>query len=140
MYQATMEIIQEFDRANIKYDVVDNQDEGYSFVDARFKADTGAVVSIKFISKDDENDFEVRAFSLAHIPDDKLYGALELINRQNRKFRYVKFVLDDDGDVNLEYDLPVKGANVGPCAVEMFIRFMRIIDEALPDFMHLIWG
>ena len=31
---ATMEIIQEFDSANIKYDAVDNQDANYSYVAA----------------------------------------------------------------------------------------------------------
>ena len=140
MYQATLEIVREFDRVNIKYDVVDNQDDGYSLVDAGFRACTGTHVSVKFISNDDDNDFEVRAFSLAHVPDEKLSGALKLVNEQNRKYRFVKFVIDNDGDINLEYDMPMKSTSIGPCAAEMFIRFMKIIDEALPDFMRFIWG
>ena len=130
MYQATMEIIQEFDNANIKYDAVDNQDANYSYVAA----------SIKFISNDDDGDAEVRAFSLAHIPDERLAGALKLVNELNRRFRYVKFVIGEDNDVNAEYDLPLRNANIGPCATEMFIRCMKIIDVALPELMHLIWA
>lgn len=127
---ATMEIIQEFDSANIKYDAVDNQDANYSYVAASFK----------FISNDDDGDVEVRAFSLAHIPDERLAGALKLVNELNRRFRYVKFVIGEDNDVNAEYDLPLRNANIGPCATEMFIRCMKIIDVALPELMHLIWA
>ncbi len=140
MYQATVAISQEFDRANIKYQLTDDQDEGYSYVEASFKSKAGTVVLVKYISRDNDNDYAVRVFSLAHIPDEKIEDALKLINAKNRKFRYVKFVLDDDGDVNMEYDLPMKGGNLGPCAVEMFIRFVKIIDEVLPEFMHLIWA
>ena len=49
---ATMEIIQEFDSANIKYDAVDNQDANYSYVAASFKSKANMVVSIKFISNE----------------------------------------------------------------------------------------
>ncbi|MDD7367892.1 MAG: YbjN domain-containing protein [Clostridiales bacterium] len=140
MYQATMEIIQEFDSANIKYDAVDNQDANYSYVAASFKSKANTVVSIKFISNDDDGDAEVRAFSLAHIPDERLAGALKLVNELNRRFRYVKFVIGEDNDVNAEYDLPLRNANIGPCATEMFIRCMKIIDVALPELMHLIWA
>lgn len=96
-------------------------------------------VPIKFISNDD-SDVEVRAFSLAHISDERLAGALKLIDEQNLRFRYVKFVIDKDNDVNAEYDLLQRNENVGSCAAEMFIRFMRIIDDALPELMHLIWA
>lgn len=140
MYRATVEICQEFDEANIKYDVVDNQDAGYSYVAASFKSKANTVVSIKFISNDDDSDVEVRAFSLAHIPDERFAGALKLVNELNRRFRYVKFVIGADNDVNAEYDLPLRNTNLGPCATEIFIRSMKIIDEALPELMHLIWA
>ncbi len=114
MYRATLEICQEFDEANIKYDVVDNQDAGYSYVSASFKPKANTVVSIKFISNDDDSDVEVRAFSLAHIPDERLAGALKLVNELNRRFRYVKFVIGEDNDVNAEYDLPLRHGDIHP--------------------------
>ena len=140
MHQATMEICQEFDRVKIKYDVVDNQDRDFSYVDANFKSERGTIVSIKFVSEDDDADVQVRAFSLAHVPDERLGDVLKVINNLNCKYRFVKFLIDRENDVALECDLPMNNANIGPCATEMFIRSMKIIDEALPEIMRAIWA
>ena len=140
MHQATMEICQEFDRVKIKYDVVDNQDRDFSYVDVRYKAKTGAIVSIKFVSEDDDADVQVRAFSLAHVPDERFGDVLKVINNLNCTYRFVKFLINRENDVALECDLPMNNANIGPCATEMFIRSMKIIDEALPEIMRAIWA
>lgn len=140
MHQATMEICQEFDRVKIKYDVVDNQDRDFSYVDARYKAKTGAIVSIKFVSEDDDADVQVRAFSLAHVLDERFGDVLKVINNLNCTYRFVKFVIDRENDVAMEYDLPMNNASIGRCATEMLIRSMKIIDEVLPEIMHAIWA
>ena len=43
-------------------------------------------------------------------------------------------------ELRAEFDMPIRTDNVGPVAVEIFIRFMQIIDKALPILMKAIWA
>ena len=81
----------------------------------------------------------MRVFGLIHVNEDARPRVLKACNAVNRKFRYVKFVLDDDGDVNVEYDCPVSGSNPATSAREMVIRFADIVDQAYPDLMRAIY-
>ena len=65
---------------------------------------------------------------------------LEALNALNVKYRYVKFCCDNDGDVNIEYDYPVRSENPENSAEEIVIRFVKIIDDAYPQLMHALWN
>ena len=137
MFKATQAIKDEFDRVGIKYRVV--EDEKRCIVEAGFKSDAGTSVRVQFISRDDDNDVAVRAFSLASVPESKVPAVTKLANDSNLKYRYIKFVVDNDNDFNAEYDFPVRCENIGPACGEIFVRFMKIIDEVLPAVMKEIW-
>ena len=62
-----------------------------------------------------------------------------MINRLNSQYRFAKFVLDDDLDVIVQYDLPLRGNNVGECALEMAVCFVKVIQQAYADLMRTIW-
>ena len=49
-------------------------------------------------------------------------------------------MVNKDNDLRVEFDLPIRTDNVGPVAVEMFVRFMQLIDKALPVLMKAIWA
>lgn len=138
MYKATEEIRKAFEERGLKFRV--NEGEKTCSVEAGFKSGAGVNVKIRFISTDDENDVAVRAFQIVSVPEAKRDEVLKKVNELNTQYRYAKFTIDDDGDINVEYDMPVKGANVGECALEMFLRFMKIIDQALPQIMKVIWA
>ena len=60
----------------------------------------------------------------------------------NHKVRFAKFVLDNDGDINVEYDFPLKSSDdcVGEIAFEIFVRMMQILDEHYSIFMKAMYS
>ena len=98
---------------------------------------------ISFASSDDDSDVAVRAFSIVrNVPDNKRAAVLEALNEANRRFRYFKFTLDKDGDVNADFDIPVRTpmSSVGDIAHELLVRSMDIFDKVYPDLMKAMWA
>ena len=95
---------------------------------------------IQFISNDDDDDVAVRVFSLLNLDESNREKLLPTINELNEQYRFVKFVCDSDGDLNLEYDFPVNGSNPAESATEMVARFVNIINEVYPVFMRKLWS
>lgn len=138
MFQATRQISDAFTEKDLKFRVEENDQRSY--LEAGFNGDNVKGVKVRFISTDDDNDVAVRAFRIVSVSADKLPKVLKALNDLNNKYRYVKFVVDGDNDINAEYDLAVRSGNVGPVCVEIFIRFMNIIDEAYPVLMQALWA
>ena len=65
------------------------------------------------------------------VPMNKRFQILETINVLNNKYRFLKFNLDLDNDIHVEYDLPVStGVDcLGEMSFEIFIRTMQILNE-----------
>lgn len=60
----------------------------------------------------------------------------------NRKFRYMEFHLDSDGNINVEYDFPVHTPDngIGEMAFEILVRTMAILDEGYNIFMKALYS
>lgn len=138
MFQATRQISEAFTEKELKFRVEENDQRSY--LEAGFNGDNVKAVKVRFISTDNDNDVAVRAYRIVSTNADKLPKVLKAINELNNKYRYIKFVVDEDNDINAEYDLAVRTGNVGPVCVEIFIRFMNIIDEAYPVLMQAMWA
>ena len=137
MFKATREISRAFDAKSIKYRVVDK--EKVSYVEASVRGKVAPSVDIAFFSSDDDNDVSVRVVAILRAPENRLGQALVAINECNNRFRFVKFVLDKDRDINLEFDMPLRTTNPGDVAVEMLIRIMKILDDAYPVLARAIF-
>ena len=61
-------------------------------------------------------------------------------NELNNKYRWVKFVIDDDRDINIEADCVISPSTAGTVCIEMFYHFMGIAKEAYPVLMRAQWG
>ena len=141
IYKATRLIKQEMDRQEFHYRIEEH--DGKSVLIAGFGIDNGPSVQVLFISPDNDNDVSIRLFGIVNkVAENKTGSILKAINECNNKFRYLKFTLDKDGDVNIEYDLPIKAddRSVGAEACEIFSRIMHIADEAYPVFMKAMWN
>lgn len=138
IYNATKLIEADFKKSGIKFMIDERQDT--SIVVAGFTPKNGSALRVQFVSTDDDNDVSVRLYSLIHASDDKREAMLKVINECNQKYRYCKFVMDDDNDVNVEYDFLLRADNVGPMATEYFIRIMKIIEDVYPSFMKALWA
>lgn len=139
MFRMTKAIYAELKKDdNLK--VFTDDHEKSSDVWLQFGIKNGGSYRIRFISRDDDNDVAVRVFGMVTIDEDDWNKVLPAINKLNAKYRYVKFVLDSDGDVNLEYDYLVRCPDPAVSAKEIVIRIVKIVDEAYPELMRAVLG
>lgn len=82
----------------------------------------------------------VRAVRLFPAPIDKKLQLLEDINNCNKQYRWVKYYIDDEGDVNLQIDALINEETSGEIIVELIRKAVSIIDETYPTFMRTIWA
>ena len=140
MYKATGLIQEVFDKKGVKYrvDTAGNAE----IVCAGFSIDEGPFVIARFISRDNDNDVALRVLSLINnVPEAKRARVMEACNVLNNKVRYMKFYIDEDGDVNVEFDFPVNVCDecLGEAAYDMFQRIMAILKGEYTLFMKALY-
>ena len=141
IYKATNLIAETFDEKDVKYHIEEKED--FSVVEAGFEVEAGPALLVRFISKDDDSDVAIRVFGVVHkIPEAKKEAILQVCNSLNKDIRFVKFLLADDGSVNLEADLPisVEESCVGECCFEYLVRIMSILDHEYHRFMEVLYS
>lgn len=140
MFKATEAIYNALKASKYDFKVFTEETENLSIVWLQFAAKSGSNYRIRFISADDDNDVAVRVMALIRLEENKIPSILPVINNLNKTYRYVKFVIEDDGGINVLYDFPVSASNVEECAEEIVIRFVKIIDSAYSVLMRAIWA
>ena len=139
MFQATELICEALLRRDIKCKV--REKGGMSLVEVTFSGRNYAGVTLYFLSNSDGNDVAVRAANLVKFPPERLDRIYAACNDANRKYRFVKFVIDPEkGVVNMEMDIPSRCENVGAVAEEMLLRAVTILDEFYPALMQATWA
>ena len=140
MFQATQAIYNELKNSNSNLKVFTEENDQRSEVWLQFTVDNGPAYRIRFISTDNDSDVAVRVFGLLRVEETKKSKMLSAINEINAQFRYVKFVMDDNNDISVQYDFPVRTVRVEASAEEILIRFVKIIDDAYPMMMRALWS
>ncbi len=87
---------------------------------------------MRFISTNQDNDVSLRVFGLiSEIPDEKRIPMIETCNKLSHEIRFVKFCLDSDNYVNLEYDflIEIPDDYIRVCCFKLFARIMQILNE-----------
>ena len=139
MYQATEQISDAFTDVDLKHQV---QELGpLSFVEAGFTGDN-CTFRLRFFSADDDNNVKAMTEDFAKIPAARRDAGCRLMNTLNREYRFFKFTMDDTGAVCAQYDFPVTVSEeeVGSIAVEVALRCVKVMDDAYPRIMQMIWG
>lgn len=140
MFKATRIIDEAFNEKDIRHNI-EQHGESES-VCAGFAVKKGPLVMVRFISQDDDNDVAVRILSLFNdIPEDEWPRILKVINKVNCEKRYAKFCLDDDGDIHVEIDVPVRCSDdcLGKVACELFYRTMQIVQEKYEEIARALY-
>lgn len=131
MYKMTYLIYDTLQKVdNLK--VSTRESKNSSSVCLKFSVNSGETYTIRFISNDDNNDVSVRVFALLSVEEFQRPRVLPILNSLNAKYRYLKFVLDEDGDINVEYDYAQKCPDPAASAVEIVKRIVTIIGESFP--------
>lgn len=140
-FKAINLIAETFEKRGVKFDVVSHH--GSEQLLAGFSVDCGPNVIMRFISCDNDNDVAARIFGLiSNTPKEKRTRVMEACNVLNHKIRYMKFYLDPDGDINVEYDFPMHSPDdgIGEMAFEIFVRVMQILDFEYSIFMKALYS
>ena len=138
-FKAIQLIEQEFVEKGLYFQVEDYEDIQEIIVG--FPIDSGPNTLIHFISRGDDNAVAVRIFGIVNnIPEEKIVRVLEACNILNLKWPALKFCLDIDFDVNVEYDFPLETSDesVGPVAFETLMK-MHVIKDDYGVFMEALY-
>ena len=120
--------------------VFTEEHESSSCVWLSFGIDGGGHYRINFISHDNDNDVAVRVYGLITIKEKQRGKMLAALNVINKKYRFLKFVLDDDGDISIHYDYLLTDANPAESVTELTGRITQIVDDAYPLLMRILWA
>ncbi len=138
---ATKLIVRTFEEKGVDFEVECILDSEQVIVTLPIKC--GPDVIERFVSVDDDNDISVVVSGLLNnTPKEKHNRLLEAVNLLNNKYRFVKFTLDGDGDIRVEYDFPSETptSGVGMMAFEMLFRTKRILDEGYSIIMKAMYS
>ena len=138
MYQSIQEIADALDNVEIRYSV-DESDAHHVLITNI----TSNIATYKFLfvkTEEKGNDVGIRIIGLASYPREKWMDVFKLTNSLQQQYRFVKFRLDEDGDLSVSYDLPQSGNSVGKCAVEMLLTLTKVLDECYPELKRLQWA
>ena len=138
MYPATIEIYERL-ISTTKLKVFTEEVGDSSAVWLQFTLENGGSYRIRFISKSDGNDVAVRVFSLITVREEQAGTMLKVLNDLNKRFRFLKFVLDDHNNVQVEYDFTSNTASAADSAEEIIIRIVQILKDAYPEMMRALW-
>lgn len=93
-----------------------------------------------YIVFDKEGDalVQLKCWDIANLKN-KVGRAMIACNELNNKYRWVKFYIDKDGDINGELDAIVDAASAGEECLSLVRRMVNIIDEAYPVFGRILF-
>jgi len=129
MNSAINEIHRAFNDAGLKHDVQQLEGQSVLITGMTGRADT---YRFFFIKEDDGgNDVALRILKISRCSRYQFDQVREVLNELQLKYRFLRFTLDDDGDINGEYDFPTTYEDIGKGAVEMCLRLTIILDESI---------
>ena len=130
------EYMKAMDRKGIKYTDVDE-----FRVRVSYSGDNTNKIDVNVIfDKDGEGLVALRCWSFGKVPEGKRGALLEACNKLNSDYRWVKFYIDDDGDIATSLDAVIDIDTVGPEVIQLVSRMVSIYDGAYPTLMKATWA
>ena len=127
------------DSEGIRHDDIVTLNSGKFDVETRWNLED-TTIAVRAIFDDEGHTVAIRCFRLAHIRGDSFDDVLKTCNELNNRFRWVKFSIDNDNDINMEIDCIVNEDTAGEVVLELVRRLCGIADEAYPELMKIIYG
>ena len=126
-----------FDSKGLKYDM---SSDGMA-ITTGFALKNIAGVKILIVFDPDDGSVGLRAFNIAKIPDEKKDSMFAAVNSLNHKFRWIKFVIDEeDNTITVTDDAVIQLDSCGEEVFELCLRLAGIVDEAYPEIMSSIFA
>lgn len=140
MLQSAQIFMQALEKEDLKYKDARDLKDGSSLVVCGFNG-KNTRYDIAFIFDSDDRSVSVRVFRLVSgCPEDSTLRMLDAINEINAKYRWVKFYLDKDQDINVQLDAYVNHSVDDNICLFLLMRTVKIIDECYPTLMRALWA
>ena len=139
MLNTAMRFMSACDSAGLKYRESRDLDDGGSLVVCGVNGKNNARYDVLFVFDKDGHSVSLRVFGLLTFPEEKWAAMLDAANELNGTYRWLKFFTKEDR-VNVQCDAVISDDTSGKVCVELLVRTMRIVDEAYPRFMRVLWG
>lgn len=128
------------DSKEIRYDYYEPGENKSEAIRVAYGAKNKDSISVLLFIDEDGNYINVKSFSIAKVPEDKLMDIYVCLNELNAEYRWVKFYVDSDNEITVSGDAIIDDDSAGPEAFEIIIRYIGIIDEVYPRMMKIIWA
>ena len=124
------------DRKGIRYREGDDE-----VISITYNTDNAQSVEVLAAFDDDgKNRVTFISFAIGEFPQAQFAKALVTCNAMNRKYRWVKFYINDNNCITVSSDAILDEETCGDECMEYVIRIIRIVDEAYPEFMKARWA
>ncbi len=97
-------------------------------------------LSVRMFFDDDGNSVHMLTAPIASVPEERIPRMLETINDLHKRFRWVRFYIDDDNDLVADSDIIIDDVTAGDMCVELVMRTASIVDDVYADIMKTLWG
>lgn len=112
---------------------------GQTSVSLGINGSHGVAYTFRFFFGVQGNDVAIRVFRLGTgIPEHLRSGYIQRCNRANNRHRWLKVVLDPDGDINLEADCIITPETAGDTCMELLRLLAQALDDAYPGLFAVI--
>ncbi|MBP5231584.1 MAG: YbjN domain-containing protein [Clostridia bacterium] len=139
MLKCAKSFIDKLDEKELKYEHSEDED-GSERVRISFKTDNAQNVRLNYFFDENDMTVNIKVFSLAEVPVDKLMDMYVLMNQLNSEYRWVTFYLDEDNEVTISGDAVVEENTAGDELYQLAGRFLNIIDDVYPRIMKVRWS
>lgn len=138
--EQALKIETEMVNANLKFDRDDSQERiriQLVFGGGDFSYEH---VVFHIIIDEDGTGAHVVSSPIVSVQTDRYAQLLSACNECNTTYRWAKFYIDEDSDLMVECDVPLRDSSVGDECVEVVMRLADIVDQAYATIMRAAWG
>ncbi len=144
MFEATKTFIEKLEEKNLKYEFYpcdENKSYAYEGLGLNLSTNNITSVNIEVFFSADGFDVGIRCFELCKTSEEKFATTLELINKINKQYFYVKFCIDEEYNIIAAADTNIKPEDIdfGSRLIDFVSDFMSVLDEVYPELMKEIW-
>ena len=130
------EFLRACDAQGIRYRDVDENRVSISYRGEN----TNDITVVVIFDNDGDGLVALRCWSFGKATPSKRLEFLECCNSLNTTYRWVKFYIDNDGDIAVSDDAVIDISSVGPEVIQLVHRMVGIYDDAYLELMKVKIG
>ena len=98
----------------------------------------GTLVAVNYVVLPSGSEVAVRAVGLGTLMDDAFRSEmLRTLNGINRRYKYIRFMMNDDNSIVCSYDIPVRTEGLEDVLPDVHICMMDIIDHSIREILSI---